>query len=1197
MFNQMFSAFSSQDLSSEQQTAAITTFTAVSAANAAAAAVLCPAKRGTFSQRLTAALRQMLPGCSPAACTHGWYELRQLLWQLQGSRRRSSGRQQGAGRKGRTGQPVCPKLSVSDTAAENRRSGWPSGFVRLGLLLTLPAVVMLHTPEALAFDKPVFPQLSKDQVHQAGKDFVINQQAQDMVISGKRANNVLIWDSFNLSNGFLKYDGRGQGTNTSYLNLVKGGGKSVINQKIIGSGAADGAVNFYLINPSGITVGPEGGFEHMKDVYLGTQKVDEKLIDAFAHNNDQALSLGEVKGQLGLGRGMGKIKVLGRVQAEQLILNGSQLILSDLPNNFTISQDSVALPETFELHSSTDRIDIGGDLERKVNNGSESFRNYLADKGYVAVSEQEIRSNGSLPHNKFVDHSQEQLIIYAEDLIKTFKNDPVKAAQGSYWLADNLEFDDKQFAAWRDASQDYTFSGSFDGAFNALTYEGTLDQAAIGAQGQAGFFSAMDGARVQNLKLYQPKLTLAADADGSDLKLGALAGTITGGRLSNIEVIDFDFDTDGLDLGADSSIGALAGIMTTADSAYGTAGTVGAGAAGAGAGGGYLHNVTAGFARGSEKDLLAAGLESKVGSFAGTGSGDWQLEGIVSGVSALEHDGLQAVGTSFGSLQEVASDLNTAWQDALGRGTTEEELFADYAVGGSSENGDLELQHKGFLKPFFVEDFNLVYDGREHSYLDMVNNIGFDLESLLNGSSDMGEGKRNAGEYGFALKDTQGQDNLGESFYFSYALAGENWDESLGNGSAAERSCRRDGLAGQGTMIINRKKVAVEIEDQAVDYGDTPNLTPGPDTIGNYGDLEQVVQDLNDKFSDLDITFTYNPETGRIEGKSDSGNYDVTFTGGEVAINALPIEPSTPIKPTDPIDPVNPVDPERPVIPEPKPEPPVNPEQPERPEQPVKPETPRGLDTGNETKCRNCGNSSEAALDHAFTLLNENAYIASALLDYSDAMMLALDSGISPDQMENFFEGVNYCLAQERAQSQTGTASSVLAATASAAAAGASASSTDGSGSTADTDTAATCASSQDSVVTAAAEVPAVVDAAGTAQDKAPAVMTAAAASAAAAADDSAADKSRAPVTAAAGAVAKGEDKKHSGAALTASRDADALVQVEGKAQTDQAVRSVHSSGLAETQVQAAARKPDRSKNQDDTLAQNQESGKHHRNV
>ena len=167
-----------------------------------------------------------------------------------------------------------------------------------------------------------------------------------MYISSSTDKNVISWETFNVGkNSSVTFD------NKAYLNLVRGSKASVIE----GSIYTNTGGRFYLVNPNGITLANNASIIADK-VVLSTSKITPDRVNDFLATGDLKVAK----------KGMGKIKLLGSISTENLMVDGSQVIIKDIANikNAYTATGGDPLINTdtssIEIASSTKRIDIGG---------------------------------------------------------------------------------------------------------------------------------------------------------------------------------------------------------------------------------------------------------------------------------------------------------------------------------------------------------------------------------------------------------------------------------------------------------------------------------------------------------------------------------------------------------------------------------------------------------------------------------------------------------------------------------------------------------------------------------------------------------------------------------------------------------------------------------------------------------------------
>lgn len=769
----------------------------------------------------------------------------------------------------------------------------------------------------------------------------ISQQANGlgtvMTVSTNKNNALLIWNSFNVGAGNAVHFKPTPGKVASFLNVVKGPGASHIDGHIVDDSHGS---NLYLINPNGISVGRTGSIENFKSVYLGTSKPSQELMNRFKDGNGLPLPP-EIMPQ---GRGMGKITLMRSIESNDIRINGGHIIIGAAHEVFDGAEDKTKI----QLNSSIDRIDIGGNLDAKLKtNQGMTYRDLLEKNGLKAAKDSDINVNGSHKQGSFIDHSK-QVGIYGADQLVNIKND----MSGDYWLVGDIELKDHA-PIGKDTNE--AFKGTLDGAFNSIKYSGTIDDS-----GNYGLFAATDGATIKNLKLHEAKFTLDAAAKDKDVNVGAIAGTMHNTKLENVEVNKFEIK-DGrraVALGAQSNLGGVAGKLD---------------------GNTKLKNVMVSLEQKSASKLandLKAGKIASAGVLAGNVAGNVAKEGVV--LALKSKDGaasLDAVSKNDAKVN-IATTYTEAAAEALAHGMSQDELNSIFVSSGTQGKDDYALGIKGFLKPFYVEDFNFTYDGKVHDYRDLVNNEGFDIDSLLTKTDIRDYAQKDAGYYDFDVVTSKENQELGHDFYYSYKYAAETWDKGAGgSGAIHDRNQRVDSLGGTLTVNINKKLLQVDVANQVIAHDQKPNLSLGKDTITNLDDLLAHGLVTGDKLDDLGISLEIGLD-GSIIGKSNSHNYEVAFKPGTLTVLPKP-QPQPLPQP----------------LPKPEPLPEVNPA-------PQAPMTQNDRELPTVAKCSHCGNIANSIGGAMPTLVSGSRKIYVGQLDYAPAFMAALEDG-SPKESFN----------------------------------------------------------------------------------------------------------------------------------------------------------------------------------------------------
>ncbi len=336
----------------------------------------------------------------------------------------------------------------------------------------------------------------------------------NMVIFSESGKNVITWDSFSVgTENAVMFDDK------KYLNIVKGSSPSIIEGKIT---ATRPSGSFFLVNPNGITLS-RTGYISAENVVLSTSKVTESAINGFIDTGSFVTS----------GKGMGKVKLIGKVSANNLTVDGSQVIIRDISDITRSLNDDSSTPLTNEeqerliINSSTNRIDIGGKL------GVDLEKSY----GFTA-------SKGIVSHLG-------QTAVSTKDEFLDIKNNP----DGSYFITNDISLGDIAAPVIKNGA----FKGSIDGAFNSISYNLKDDTSAQ----YLGLFSVIDNAEISNLKIASSSISSKRPA--ATAYMGGLAGKISSSSLSNLEVHDLSLDFDYLG-NEKINVGGLAGIIDAGSS-------------------------------------------------------------------------------------------------------------------------------------------------------------------------------------------------------------------------------------------------------------------------------------------------------------------------------------------------------------------------------------------------------------------------------------------------------------------------------------------------------------------------------------------------------------------------------------------------------------------------------------------------------
>lgn len=342
-----------------------------------------------------------------------------------------------------------------------------------------------------------------------GSAQIFESNSNSMYIASITDKNVISWENFNVGkNASVTFD------NKAYLNLVRGAKASVIE----GSIYTNTGGRFYLVNPNGITLANNASIIADK-VVLSTSKITPDRVNDFLATGDLKVAK----------KGMGKIKLLGSISTENLMVDGSQVIIKDIANiknGYTSSgKDPLINTDTssIEIASSTKRIDIGG------SKGVDFKKDYN-----LTVADGLVDQTG-------------KIAITSKDEFIAIKNNMA----GDYFICDDIKLD----TITESIGGQNAFTGSIDGAFNKVTFN--LDTTASNGF-NVGLFSKLDNALIENLKITDAKVSVKDPNDRSNV--GVLAGNIKDSVLKNVQVDNATISFDKLNNKL-INVGAIAGLV------------------------------------------------------------------------------------------------------------------------------------------------------------------------------------------------------------------------------------------------------------------------------------------------------------------------------------------------------------------------------------------------------------------------------------------------------------------------------------------------------------------------------------------------------------------------------------------------------------------------------------------------------------
>ncbi len=429
-----------------------------------------------------------------------------------------------------------------------------------GKTLALSAAVgailgLLPLPDASAATLPQFDRVIHGSIERSYDD---PNHPQHLLINGRGRNNVLQWHSFDIGR-----DQKVTFSSGNFLNLVKDKKASRIDGTLVGHGSS-----VFIVNPRGITFGKDSSVD-VGRLGLSTAQPTTDMLNKFIQSssdlNDAKLSLSSFKG-------MGKVRLLGELNTQNLIVDGGQIIIRDLHSLVDENQHPLT-PDSVTLQSSVQRIDVGF--------------------GEADATEAQALSQAVLgQHSDIISHQGESALSSADEAKALLSY----TLQGKYWLTDNLNLQ---------APLADTFSGSLDGAYNHVSFTLAADGTA-----PVGLFGTLQDAVIKNLALTDSTIDLTAATTERKLTVGGLAGSIQDSRLEQIEINNLSLKLPATP--TQLSVGALAG---NAD------------------GSNTLTNVCAGFSSTTAATLSGS---ANAGSLFGSLSGELKAQGLTAGLNPTQ---------------------------------------------------------------------------------------------------------------------------------------------------------------------------------------------------------------------------------------------------------------------------------------------------------------------------------------------------------------------------------------------------------------------------------------------------------------------------------------------------------------------------------------------------------------------------------
>ncbi|MBO8415792.1 MAG: filamentous hemagglutinin N-terminal domain-containing protein [Proteobacteria bacterium] len=727
-----------------------------------------------------------------------------------------------------------------------QRQNFRNGLKAMALCL---GAALLSSAQAGPNTLPVFDKVIHGQAQ-------VDKRLNTMSVSGKGAGsaNVLQWQSFDVGKNSSVYFRDG-----NFLNLIRDRKASDIYGRIEVSGQGSA----YFVNPYGINL-HKGSTVQGVAVGFSTAKPSAEMVDTFIKTSGLDGTNPKVPDFAFTGKGMGKVRLLGIITAENLFVDAGQIIIRDanLLQNYgaqgdgNISgKDELLYGNEVKLQSSVQRIDVGFASE----DGSVDYLKDTDDLHYTILNEEE--------HSSLISHAGEIPLSDEKDF-EQLKQTGEQTKE--YWLTNNVELtlDDS-------LTGDAAFTGSLDGVGNRVEYTQTLD--ADSAQ-NTGLFSSIEGGTVKNLLITNSTLDLTSSTGGSTgsggtgdaaqsaLNAGALAGTIKDATLENVEVDNFTLKLPEADaLPCKVNAGALTG--TLADST--------------------LSNVTAGFAE-SNAQVLAklnnTGGDQHIGALAGQSTGSISKSGVTAGLNKdaglkaiAKDDAGAALSSSFEDGFNTAAEAATAGSGA--DADAAQTLTDQYAAAANRSSGHLKI----FMQPFFVENFEYTYDGTGHDYaaLNRVTVSGsadgqdpqehtiFELTDCFdfNNNEHSEDGLvKDAGMYEYELTNTQGFDGF-------YLVQPEQVTTPVGQTSQDSERYTIDGrtetLTGHGYIKINKRQLGtIEIGDVTITQGES--LDKSDITAVNASELNFAP---GEKLTDFAMQLTKEPDTSQTGDQEISVNF------------------------------------------------------------------------------------------------------------------------------------------------------------------------------------------------------------------------------------------------------------------------------------------------------------------------------------
>ena len=333
----------------------------------------------------------------------------------------------------------------------------------------------------------------------SGTAVIKNTSGSQMDITSKAKNNVINWQSFDISKPETVQFDQGDKTN-NYLNLIQDNKGSLIE------GTLKGGNNIYLINPNGVIFGADS-VVNVGNLYVSTRQLDAAAAQSFADNGTNPLSSAR-------GGANGDIVNLGKTVADYVLLEGQ---------NITFTNKLSA------LNGSQPAVDVKAGGEVKIG----------------LVDNQFNRGNPA----QGIDTEQKQFMHLNDELENLKNRAQISGIEGAtpYYLVRNFyELQNMR----NNIGGNYMLAGDIDASSSAhkLDNIGTPSEERIhgiefvgGLVGEEGGSGTIIGYNTGNRDSVQTIGGLLREADGSGIITGYNLGTVngvdtTGGLVGKLDI-------------------------------------------------------------------------------------------------------------------------------------------------------------------------------------------------------------------------------------------------------------------------------------------------------------------------------------------------------------------------------------------------------------------------------------------------------------------------------------------------------------------------------------------------------------------------------------------------------------------------------------------------------------------------------------